>query len=691
MYGYNYWDEKQREELAAIIKPTLEGVGKKVFDYFFLEIEERGFSYREGQAEMACEIVDAMKEDKHFLCEAGVGIGKTFAYLVPLMLYWKKCQEPIVIATSTIALQDQLIGDIERTKEELKVRADVILIKGQAHYLCKGRLIDYLEVCDDETKIILNKINESGSQEDGYFDISEKLWNKINVNNYNPRLCDKCIHKTYCTYYGLRKEVRRTKGFIVCNQDLLISDLMKKSWKYGDTRSILTDDYKYVVIDEVHNIEGKVRNALTGSLGYYDIKKSINKLVKACRRNDSLHRSSKEYISIIDSMFDAFMQDITRQDQEAGKDNCDIEKYSVPRNQMQKARRLKKLYSDIYMTAEATAEFEKNNEHIYDILDSLEVQCGLWEAFINSELNVFWITCPKKKKEGIVLYYCPSDIANDVEKLFFSDKRIRTIMTSATITAGNSGDFKEDYAYFLKTTGLSDKSCILSEPKESPFDYDNQAIVYYNNHLANPSESRELFIEQGVEELIKILDITKGKALVLFTAKSDMKKVYNKLVGRVPYKIIVQDERVPQKEAISQFKSDINSVLLGTGSYWEGVSVEGTALSNLVIFKLPFPVPDPIYEKKMEHCKNGLMEVLVPEMVLKLKQGIGRLIRKEGDVGIVSILDPRIGDSSNASYKSIVWEAIPIKNRTTDLNEVKRFYDNITQNQDKGIYEKECI
>ncbi len=197
--------------------------------------------------------------------------------------------------------------------------------------------------------------------------------------------------------------------------------------------------------------------------------------------------------------------------------------------------------------------------------------------------------------------------------------------------------------------------------------------------------------QQGVEELIKILDITKGKALVLFTAKSDMKKVYNKLVGHVPYKIIVQDERVPQKEAISQFKSDINSVLLGTGSYWEGVSVEGTALSNLVIFKLPFPVPDPIYEKKMEHCKNGLMEVLVPEMVLKLKQGIGRLIRKEGDVGIVSILDPRIGDSSSALYKSIVWESIPIKNRTTDLNEVKRFYDNITQNQDKGIYEKECI
>ena len=679
MYGYSYWEEERREELASKLNAILEGIGKKTFTYFFEDIEERGLSFREGQADMACEIVGAMKEDKHFLCEAGVGIGKTYAYLVPLMLYWKKCMEPIVIATSTIALQDQLLGDIERINKELNIQTDIILIKGQSHYLCKGRLHDYLEVCDDDNKIILNKIDEGGSQEgDWDFDIPEKLWEKINVNNYNPKICNSCTHRSYCAYHKLRKDVIRTKGVIVCNQDLLICDLMKKSWEYGGTYSILTDNYKYVVVDEVHNIEGKVRNARTSSFGYDDFKKSIDKLVKACRRNSSLlYKSTREYMSIIDSMFGAFLHDIKRQEREAEKDNCDIEKYSVPREQMQKARRLRKLYQDIYRTAEAAAEFEKNAGYIYDALESLDVQIRLWNAFIHSESYVFWITCSKKKKEGVVLYYCPSDIASDVEEMFFSGKRIRTIMTSATITTGNCGDYKKDYAYFLKTTGLRDEACVLSEPKESPFDYDRQAIVYYNDNLVDPRKNRELFIEQGVEELVKILEITKGKALVLFTAKSDMKKVYNKLVNRIPYKIIVQDERVPQKEAISQFKSDINSVLLGTGSYWEGVSVEGVALSNLVVFKLPFPVPDPIYEKKMENCKNGLMEVLVPEMVLKLKQGIGRLIRKEGDYGIVSILDPRIGELSNAPYKSVVWDAIPIKNKTTNLDEVKNFYVSI--------------
>lgn len=175
MYGYNYWDEKQREELAIKMKTILRGVGEKVYEYFFEKIEEKGLCSREGQRDMACEIVDAMIEDKHFLCEAGVGIGKTYAYLVPLMLYWKKCTEPIVIATSTIALQNQLLGDIERMKSDLKARADVILIKGQAHYLCKGRLHDHLEDCDEETKIVLNAIDNSGNQEDSDFNISEKL------------------------------------------------------------------------------------------------------------------------------------------------------------------------------------------------------------------------------------------------------------------------------------------------------------------------------------------------------------------------------------------------------------------------------------------------------------------------------------------------------------------------------------
>lgn len=176
---------------------------------------------------------------------------------------------------------------------------------------------------------------------------------------------------------------------------------------------------------------------------------------------------------------------------------------------------------------------------------------------------------------------------------------------------------------------------------------------------------------------VRILEISKGKALILFTAKSDMIEVYDGLKDRVSYKVLMQSGNASQSEMIAEFKKDINSVLLGTGTYWEGISVEGVALSNLIIFRLPFPVPEPIIDYKTSISQNGLMEVLVPEMIIKLKQGIGRLIRSEKDFGIVSIIDSRVGEKSKNQYKQEIWKALPIKNRTSNIEAVKRFYQTL--------------
>ena len=176
---------------------------------------------------------------------------------------------------------------------------------------------------------------------------------------------------------------------------------------------------------------------------------------------------------------------------------------------------------------------------------------------------------------------------------------------------------------------------------------------------------------------IQILKISDGKALILFTAKSDMLEVYEGLKDVVPYKVLMQNSTSSQSDILAEFKKDINSVLLGTGTYWEGISVEGIALSNLIIFKLPFPVPEPIIDYKRKMAKNGLMDVSVPEMIIKLKQGIGRLIRSDKDFGIVSIIDSRVGEKSKAPYKQMIWDALPIKNRTSDINEVIRFYEKL--------------
>ena len=151
----------------------------------------------------------------------------------------------------------------------------------------------------------------------------------------------------------------------------------------------------------------------------------------------------------------------------------------------------------------------------------------------------------------------------------------------------------------------------------------------------------------------------------------------------IPWKILTQEDGFSQSDILENFKMDTNSILLGTGAFWEGISIEGEALSCVVIFRLPFPVPDPIIEYKSSIAKNRMEEVLLPHMIIKLKQGIGRLIRKDTDKGIVAILDPRLGDKDGKGYKEAVWESLPIKNRTNKLEEIKVFYDCVCKIKNK--------
>lgn len=159
-----------------------------------------------------------------------------------------------------------------------------------------------------------------------------------------------------------------------------------------------------------------------------------------------------------------------------------------------------------------------------------------------------------------------------------------------------------------------------------------------------------------------------------------MEEVYAALQGqRLPYKILMQQAGSSQESVLQEFEEDTDSVLLGTGAYWEGISIEGKSLSNLVIFRLPFPVPDPIITYKASVSDNALMKVMVPEMVTKLKQGVGRLIRNFTDTGIISIIDPRLKDSNPKQYRDVVWNALPVSNRTNDINELREFYNSLPQ------------
>lgn len=293
--------------------------------------------------------------------------------------------------------------------------------------------------------------------------------------------------------------------------------------------------------------------------------------------------------------------------------------------------------------------------------------------------KLLWIEKHGKEFEFVT---CPKNTRNIIYNRFF-DGSIRTILTSATLTCSNSPILEDQYSYFIRNTGFPyQNKGVLSEPKPSPYPYDEHAMIYYCSDLPHPTKEREAFIQAGADRLIDILEISGGKALVLFTAKTDMEEVHQILKQKnLSFKILMQQSGSSQDKVLKEFRENVNSVLLGTGAYWEGISIEGKSLSNLVIFRLPFPVPDPIINYKSSIAEDPLMEVQVPEMITKLKQGIGRLIRNYSDTGIVSIIDPRLGDERPTKYQDIIWDSLPIKNKTNKLIKLAEFYRHVQKKQ----------
>ena len=307
-------------------------------------------------------------------------------------------------------------------------------------------------------------------------------------------------------------------------------------------------------------------------------------------------------------------------------------------------------------------DFYEETDALSDLMDDLEA-------------HLLWI---ERKGRVLELVYCPRNMRDIIQRLYFKGS-IRTVLTSATLTNTTQGSLQDMYAYFIRNTGFPlDGRGFLSEPKPSPFPYDEHTMLYYCDDLPHPTQERSAFIQAGVDRLVDILGISHGKALVLFTAKADLEEVYEALQKRkLPYPILKQQTGPSQEQVLKEFRDNVDSVLLGTGAYWEGIDIKGKSLSNLVIFRLPFPVPDPIIEDKVSMAEDGLMEVRVPEMIIKLKQGIGRLIRSSSDTGIVSIIDPRLRDKPPAKYRDIVWSSLPIHNRTTSIDTLRSFYNSL--------------
>lgn len=623
---------------------------------FFEKAAENGLEKREGQMEMSSEICEAVVEKKPIAVEAEVGIGKSIAYLVPIILQYFRERRQIIIATSTIALQEQLENDVHTVLQMLGVKADVILAMGMRNYICRRRLAGCIKHNRQNSEALerICDIAKSGEQLRNKMgiEINDKLWDSICIINFGER-CRDCRYSHNCRYSQMRSRLLYENYIVICNQNMLVSHLIQKD---NGLSGIFNPSNNMTVIDEAHNLESKFRDAYTRKMNQCQFRYELTAAEKRLKNNNPIIALREMYADLFNSLHN----DIAIQKRNA---EGDMQIYYF-----NKGEYVKKLLFNI---RRGLAELENKLGYELTSLAFLRELCNIRKE------NLIWL----ESDNEITFCICKKDISSDISHLLFK-RDTCTVLTSATISNNNIGTPIERCRYFLEALAFPTDKGVVSEPKRSPFDYDRNTMLYVSSNLPYPGhdkEERKQYAEAAVAEIIKLLAVTKGKTLILFTAKSDMTYVYGRLTNiGLPYKLMVQDDGSSQKRRLDKFKADINSVILGSGTFWEGINIEGESLSQVIIYKLPFPVPDPINEYKMSLVKDPIMEVAVPEMMIKLKQGAGRLIRSVTDKGIVSILDPRVSSENKTKYKDLTLNALPEKNRTESIDELIEFWNNIT-------------
>lgn len=614
---------------------------------FFEHSAMNGLELRTGQVIMAQETAAAIAAKHSLAVEAEVGTGKSYAYLVPASIQYQREHRQIVIATSTIALQEQLYRDTITVMRMLGMNAEVLLAKGMKHFVCMRKLRAQRRKHPEH--LILTQTARfcaDGKQDISQmpFHIPELEWKRICISHFGATLCQSCDLKSVCSYAQMRSRLRHGNDIVICNHNMLVSHLRNQQ----DGNGIFNQNRNILIVDEAHHLEHTFRESFTEAYS----RKEMIRLLKR-NLNSSRYRQKLVAHAIHDvSLFFQQCRDQIRSQQEQSEDDM----------------------STFYF--ENTPDTKNLLGKIKHILPELQIEhelSGLYEflrkVYHSDKRSIIWL----ENKPELRLCVCQKDIRADIRAMLYRSGH-STILTAATLAGSVEGTPREQYAYFLDSIGFPDTG-IVSEPKKSPFDYDRNTMLYCSKHLPYPKhDDMENYRERSISEIVDLLRITDGKALILFTAKADMLYVYKKLSNMdLPYRILMQSKGSSQEHQLDKFRKDTNSVILGTGIFWEGISIEGESLSQVIIFKLPFPAPDPILDWKMSLCDHPIQEVAVPEMLIRLRQGVGRLIRSETDCGIVSILDPR----AVGNYSQIICSVLPMKHMTGSIAEIAEFWERI--------------
>ncbi len=653
------------------------------------------YEERSEQIAMAQAVGEALSYNGHLMVEAGTGVGKSFAYLAPAALFALQNNTRVVISTNTINLQDQLINkDIPDLAAALQIDLHAAVLKGRGNYLCPRRL----EILrrhgpkNPEEMRVLAKVliwlALGGSGDRNEINLhrpaDREAWRRISAED-SACTADKCLQHTggYCPFYQAR-QAAQTAQLLIVNHALLLADAV--------SGNRVLPDYQYLIVDEAHHLESASTNALSQRVTRHDFERALREA--GGLREGVLHRILKVALSILppsdfagleslvqranDSLFrlksyglDFFAtlnEFILRQREGRPPSRYAYQERILPATRTQPEwgaveiaweqthetfRLVFALFKDIRQFLSRLYEngYEESADLLNDFDNMYRQLEDVWQAlngviFEPQKNMVYWVEI--STRNALSLHAAPLHVGELVEKHLWHEKN-SVVLTSATLTTQHRFDY-------IRQVLNADEAHTLA--LGSPFDYENATLLFVPTDIPEPNQQG--FQAALNRALLDLVGVTYGRMLVLFTSYAQLKKTARSLGPQLQdlgVNLYEQGQGASSNALLETFKTDPQAVLFGTRAFWEGVDVPGEALSVVVLTRLPFDVPsDPLIAARAERFEDPFHEFLIPEAILRFRQGFGRLIRSQRDRGVVAILDKRV---LTKTYGQAFLESLP--------------------------------